>query len=137
MSKFPPIPQDMQEQMKGSKPTPKGYISADNKLTPEVVNNAQRILRTQNLGYTEEKVINNTKFFFRCEPHYDNHTSGRVYKWHKGVSVYTPKEDMEVSTKNKPTSSSGLLSSYAPKDLQEFVEKMQSAMEDEIRKLTS
>lgn len=130
MSKMPPIPQEMQQQMSGSKPKPQGYVSADNKLTPEIVSYANRILHTQNLGYTEEKTINNTKFFFRCEPHYDNHVGGE-YKWHKGVSVYTPKQHDVSSFPDKKIETKENVS----KQLSEFIDKMKDAMEKEIKNL--
>lgn len=131
MSNIPPIPQNMKEQMVSSKPVPKGYVSADNKLTPEVVYNARKILQEKSLGYTEEKIINNTKFFFRCEPHYDNHLPDRVYRWHKGVSVYTPKEDLIIDMNSNSISQS----TNSSNELKEFIGRMQSAMEEEIKKL--
>lgn len=130
MNRIPPMSQEMKEAMRTAQPIPKGYISADNKLTPAIVAKANQILKSKPLGYTEYKKINDNLFFFRCEPHYDNHVGG-VYQWHKGVSVYTPKDQYSTDMPSDEKEPSKLQDS----SIMSFIDKSIEEMKKEIKNL--
>lgn len=96
MTNIPPIPQSIKIQnIQNAGKTPQGYELIKGNVSNKITEIAKNLLK-KDYGFELYYPVDNKKYFFRVEPHYDSKKL-----WHRGVTVYEPIINQPITSQDR------------------------------------